>query len=69
LNDDLVNLEQAIDFLSAYAEEQFLKQDDLIGAAEAQILRSSGLRMMGQARRFRISRRGLDHGSLKPINE
>jgi tetratricopeptide (TPR) repeat protein/DNA-binding SARP family transcriptional activator len=60
LNDDLGEPRQAIAFYQQ-AEEQFLKQDDLMGAAEAQILRSSGLRMMGQAREgLELATRGLD---------
>jgi ATP/maltotriose-dependent transcriptional regulator MalT/two-component SAPR family response regulator len=48
LNDDLGEPERAMTFFQR-AEEQFLKQDDLISAAEAQVWRSAGLRMMGQA--------------------
>lgn len=47
-NYDLGDPEQAITLFQR-AEAQFLKRDDLIGAAEAQIWQSVGLRMMGRA--------------------
>lgn len=49
LNDDLGEPTLALAFYQ-HAEEQFLKQANPIGAAEAQVLRSSGLRMMGRVK-------------------
>ncbi|MBI1882391.1 MAG: tetratricopeptide repeat protein, partial [Chloroflexi bacterium] len=61
LNDDLGEPRLAITFYQC-AEERFLKQADLIGAAEAQILRSSGLRMMGRAKEgLELATKALDH--------
>ncbi len=48
LNGHLGDLKLAITFYQQ-AEEQFLKQRNLIGVAEAQVFRSSALRMMGRA--------------------
>jgi LuxR family maltose regulon positive regulatory protein len=49
LNDDLGESRQALTFFRR-AEKQFLEQGDLIGAAQAQMWRSIGSRMMGQVK-------------------
>lgn len=60
LNNDLGQPEQA---MASYqcAEEQFLKQGDLRGAAEAQVFRSVSLRMMGWVKEgLDLATNGLD---------
>jgi LuxR family maltose regulon positive regulatory protein len=60
LSNDLGELKRATHFF-CHAEEEFLKTGDLIGTAEAQMWRSVGLRMMGQAREgLALATRGLD---------
>ncbi len=60
LSNDLGELKRAIHFFYR-AEEEFLKTGDLIGAAEAQMWRSVGLRMMGQAKEgLALATRGLE---------
>ncbi len=60
LNDDLGDSKLAMIFYQE-AEEQFLKQSNLIGAAEAQVLRSSALRMIGRVKEgLELATRGLD---------
>ncbi|MBN1218961.1 MAG: tetratricopeptide repeat protein [Anaerolineae bacterium] len=60
LNYDLSELEAAF-ALFRQAEDQFLKQDDLVGAAEAQVWQSDGLRMMGRAKEALVlARKGLE---------
>ncbi|MFN8454082.1 MAG: tetratricopeptide repeat protein [Anaerolineae bacterium] len=49
LNNDLGELKLAMTYLEQ-AEEQFFKQGDLVGSAEAQIHRSGILRMMGRVK-------------------
>jgi ATP/maltotriose-dependent transcriptional regulator MalT/DNA-binding SARP family transcriptional activator len=59
-NYDLGEPQQAITFFQR-AEEQFLGQDNLIGAAEAQVWQSVGLRLMGQANEgLKLVSTGLD---------
>lgn len=60
LNDDLGNPKQAMAFFQR-AEEQFLKQDNLIDAADALIWQSIGLRMMGRAKAaLALAEKGLE---------
>jgi ATP/maltotriose-dependent transcriptional regulator MalT/DNA-binding SARP family transcriptional activator len=60
LNNDLSDPESAITTFRK-AEKQFLEQDDLIGAAEAQVWQSVSLRIMGRAQEsLALAAKGLE---------